>query len=69
VWATATIAAIIGSGGLGQLITVGYATQYYGEVYGGVIVIAVTAIAIDTVMTQLQKMVRNRYGVVVPVQS
>ena len=39
VWATATIAAIIGSGGLGQLVTVGYATQNYGEVYGGVVVV------------------------------
>jgi osmoprotectant transport system permease protein len=69
VWATATIAAIIGSGGLGQLITVGYATQYYGEVYGGVVVIAVTAIALDAVMKRLQTLVRNRYGAVVPVQS
>jgi osmoprotectant transport system permease protein len=62
IWATATIAAIIGSGGLGQLITVGYATQYYGEVYGGVVVIAVTAIALDTVMQRAQRVVRRRYG-------
>jgi osmoprotectant transport system permease protein len=69
VWATATIAAIIGSGGLGQLITVGYATQYYGEVYGGVIIIAITAIGLDAALKRLQRLVRNRYGAVVPVQS
>jgi osmoprotectant transport system permease protein len=64
-WATATIAAIIGSGGLGQLITVGYATQYYGEVYGGVILIAVTAIGLDAAMQRLQTVVRRRYGAVI----
>jgi osmoprotectant transport system permease protein len=62
VWATATIAAIIGSGGLGQLITVGYATQYYGEVYGGVIIVAVTAIALDASLQRVQTVVRRRYG-------
>ncbi|HVT21005.1 MAG TPA: ABC transporter permease [Mycobacteriales bacterium] len=66
VWATATIAAIIGSGGLGQLITVGYATQYYGEVYGGVIIIAVTAIALDALMQRLQSLVRTRFGAASP---
>jgi osmoprotectant transport system permease protein len=64
IWATATIAAIIGSGGLGQLITVGYATQYYGEVYGGVVIIAVTAIGLDASLQRLQSLVRRRYGVV-----
>jgi osmoprotectant transport system permease protein len=62
IWATATIAAIIGSGGLGQLITVGYATQYYGEVYGGVIIIAVTAIVLDALLQQAQGVVRRRFG-------
>jgi osmoprotectant transport system permease protein len=62
VWATATIAAIIGSGGLGQLITVGYATQAYGEVYGGIIVVAVTAITLDMLLVQAQNSVRRRFG-------
>lgn len=62
IWATATIAAIIGSGGLGQLVTVGYATQYYGEVYGGVIIVAVTAVALDALMQRLQTVVRRRFG-------
>jgi osmoprotectant transport system permease protein len=62
IWATATIAAIVGSGGLGQLITVGYATQYYGEVYGGVLVIAVTAVGLDTLLQRAQSVVRRRFG-------
>jgi len=65
VWATATIAAIIGSGGLGQLITVGYATQAYGEVYGGVLVVAVTAIVLDALLLRAQSLVRRRYGATV----
>jgi osmoprotectant transport system permease protein len=62
IWATATIAAIIGSGGLGQLITVGYATQYYGEVYGGVVVIALTAVLLDAALQRLQTVIRRRFG-------
>jgi len=68
-WATATIAAIVGSGGLGQLITVGYATQYYGEVYGGVVIIAVTAIGLDVALQRLQSLVRRRYGAAIPAQA
>jgi osmoprotectant transport system permease protein len=64
IWATATIAAIIGSGGLGQLITVGYATQYYGEVYGGVLVVAVSAVGLDALLQAAQRSVRRRYGAV-----
>jgi osmoprotectant transport system permease protein len=63
VWATATIAAIIGSGGLGQLVTEGYARFAYGEVYGGVFVVVVTAIALDLLLGQLQRVMRQRYGV------
>jgi osmoprotectant transport system permease protein len=62
VWATATIAAIIGSGGLGQLVTVGYATQNYGEVYGGVVVVIVTALILDATLAQVQSVVRRKYG-------
>jgi len=65
VWATATIAAIIGSGGLGQLVTEGYARFAYGEVYGGVFVVVVTAIGLDLVLGRLQRALRARYGVAV----
>ncbi len=69
VWATATIAAIIGSGGLGQLIVVGYATQAYGEVYGGIIVVAVTAVALDMSLLRAQRGVRRRYGSLAPIEG
>jgi osmoprotectant transport system permease protein len=69
IWATATIAAIVGSGGLGQLITVGYATQYYGEVYGGVVVIAVTAVGLDQLLQRAQSVVRRRFGAVQAVSA
>ncbi len=62
VWATATIAALIGSGGLGNLVTNGYGLQYYGEVYGGVVVIAVTAIAVDALMRRAENAIRARFG-------
>jgi osmoprotectant transport system permease protein len=64
IWATATIAAIIGSGGLGQLITVGYATQAYGEVYGGVVVVVATALMLDISLGRAQAVLRRRYGAV-----
>jgi len=63
VWATATIAAIIGSGGLGQLVTEGYARFAYGEVYGGVFVVVVTAIGLDLLLSRVQRVLRQRYGV------
>jgi osmoprotectant transport system permease protein len=69
IWATATIAAIIGSGGLGQLITVGYATQAYGEVYGGVVVVALTAVALDMLLLRAQGAVRRRFGAESPVSA
>lgn len=65
VWATATIAAIIGSGGLGQLVTLGYATQNYGQVYGGVIVVIVTALMLDAMLAWAQKVLRRRFGAVI----
>jgi osmoprotectant transport system permease protein len=62
VWATATIAAIVGSGGLGQLVTTGYATNDYGEVYGGSLVIVVTALILDYGLARVQRSVRTRFG-------
>jgi osmoprotectant transport system permease protein len=62
VWATATIAAIVGSGGLGQLVTTGYATNNYGEVYGGSLVIVLTALILDFSLARAQRAVRTRFG-------
>jgi osmoprotectant transport system permease protein len=69
VWATATIAAIVGSGGLGDLITTGYATQNYGEVYGGVLVVIVTALLLDACFGRAQTVLRRRYGAAAPVEA
>lgn len=62
VWATATLAAIVGSGGLGRYIVDGYAQENYGEVYGGVIVVAVTAVLLDAALGRLQLAVRAAFG-------
>jgi osmoprotectant transport system permease protein len=66
VWATATIAAIIGSGGLGQLITEGYARANYGEVYGGTFVVVVTAVALDLLLGRGESVLRGRFGAALP---
>jgi osmoprotectant transport system permease protein len=66
VWATATIAAIVGSGGLGNLVTVGYATQNYGEVAGGVSVVVVTALLLDEILSRAQTRLRRRFGAALP---
>jgi osmoprotectant transport system permease protein len=62
IWATATIAAIVGSGGLGQLVTTGYATQNFGEVYGGVAIVIVTALLLDGILARAQSLLRRRFG-------
>jgi osmoprotectant transport system permease protein len=62
IWATATIAAVVGSGGLGQFITEGYARQDYGEIFGGTLVIVVTALIVDSGLAWAQVRLRNRYG-------
>jgi len=62
VWATATLAAIVGSGGLGRYIVDGYALQDYGQVYGGAIVVAVTAIVLEGLLAVAQQRLRAAYG-------
>jgi len=62
VWATATLAAIVGSGGLGQFVVEGYSVGDYGEVYGGVVVVVVTALLLDAVLGAIENTLRRRYG-------
>jgi osmoprotectant transport system permease protein len=45
--ATATIAAIVGSGGLGRFVVDGFQTHDQGQLIGGAILVAVLAIAIE----------------------
>lgn len=62
VWATATIAAIIGSGGFGSLVTAGFATENFGEIYFGVVLVVVTVLLIDGGLAVVQRRIGRRYG-------
>jgi osmoprotectant transport system permease protein len=62
VWATATLAAIVGSGGLGRFIVDGYAIQDYGQVYGGAIVVAITAILLEGLLAWAQRRLHASFG-------
>jgi osmoprotectant transport system permease protein len=62
VWATATLAAIVGSGGLGQFIVVGYGIQDYGQLYGGVIYIGLTAVVLEAAFAMVERWLRRRLG-------
>ena len=60
VWATATLAAIVGSGGLGQFIVVGFGTQDNGQLYGGVIYVALTAVLLEAAFAMVERWLRRR---------
>jgi osmoprotectant transport system permease protein len=62
VWATATLAAIVGSGGLGQFVVVGYSIQDYGQVYGGVVYIALTSVLLEMALAAVERRLRARLG-------
>ena len=62
VWATATLAAIVGSGGLGQFIVVGFGTQDYGQLYGGVVYVALTAVVLEAGFAAIERWLRRRLG-------
>jgi osmoprotectant transport system permease protein len=48
--ATATIAAIVGSGGLGRFIVDGFQTGDYGQLISGVLVVAALAISVELLL-------------------
>ncbi|MDX6287367.1 MAG: osmoprotectant transport system permease protein [Frankiales bacterium] len=62
VWATATLAALVGSGGFGRFIVDGYAIQDYGQVYGGVIYIAATAVLLEVGLASIEGWLRRHSG-------
>jgi osmoprotectant transport system permease protein len=62
VWATATLAALVGSGGFGRFIVDGYAIQDYGQVYGGVIYVALTAVLLEVGLAAVERRLRARLG-------
>jgi osmoprotectant transport system permease protein len=58
--ATATLAALIGGGGLGRFIVDGFATQNRGEMIGGAVLVAVLAIATEAVFALVARSTRPR---------
>jgi osmoprotectant transport system permease protein len=54
--ATIPLAALVGGGGLGQIIALGMGTQRYGEVLAGGVVVAVLCLAIDMVLAIGQRL-------------
>ena len=62
VWATATLAALVGSGGFGRYIVDGYSIQDYGQVYGGVIYVALTSVLLEAGLAAVERRLRRRVG-------
>jgi osmoprotectant transport system permease protein len=54
--ATIPLAALVGGGGLGQIIALGMGTQRYGEVLAGGVIVAVLCLAIDMVLAIGQRL-------------
>jgi osmoprotectant transport system permease protein len=65
--ATATIAALVGAGGLGRLVTDGLASDNQGELLTGAIVVAALAVVVEGALAGVQRLVdptrRIRAGV------
>ena len=53
--ATATLAALVSGGGLGEIITLGYGQQDYGQIIGGAILVAALAILVEGCFELLQR--------------
>lgn len=55
--ATATIAAVVGLGGLGRFLIDGQATQQYDQMAGGALLVAALALLVDIVLGLIQRSV------------
>jgi osmoprotectant transport system permease protein len=66
--ATATIAALVGAGGLGRLVTDGLSSHNQGELLTGAVMVAVLAVTVEALLALLQRRVdpMRRLNVVVP---
>ena len=53
--ATATIAAVVGLGGLGRFLIDGQANRQYAEMAGGAVLVAILALLVDLVFAALQR--------------
>src|SRR3954453_10643138 len=57
VWATATIAALVGAGGLGRLITDGLSSHDQGQLLAGAVVVAFLALVVEGLLALVQRQV------------
>jgi osmoprotectant transport system permease protein len=55
--ATATIAALVGAGGLGRLITDGLSSHNQGELLSGAVVVMVLAVSVESLLALVQRRV------------
>lgn len=55
--ATATIAAVVGLGGLGRFLIDGLAVRDYAEMAGGALLVAALALGVDFVLSMVQRLV------------
>jgi osmoprotectant transport system permease protein len=55
--ATIPLAALAGGGGLGQIISLGFGTQRYGQVLAGGVIVAVLCLLVDGVLALAQRVV------------
>jgi osmoprotectant transport system permease protein len=55
--ATATLAALVGGGGLGTIINLGFGVSDYGQVLAGGVLVALLAVLVEVVMALLQRAV------------
>lgn len=55
--ATVPLAALVAGGGMGVIINTGLATQRYGQVLAGAVLVAAVALATDAVMARIQRAV------------
>ena len=57
IWATATIAALVGGPGLGRVITDGFSRTDYGKGIAGAVVVAVVALVLERLAAAAQRAV------------
>jgi osmoprotectant transport system permease protein len=54
--ATATIAALVGSGGLGRFVVDGFQTNDYGQLVGGALLVALLAVLVELVLGRVESL-------------
>ncbi|WP_030904543.1 ABC transporter permease [Streptomyces sp. NRRL F-5126] len=64
--ATATLAALVGGGGLGRIITAGFSLASTPEVVAGAVLVAVLALLVEGAFALVQRLSQNRAGDAAP---